>query len=401
MWQNRNYLRLLSAQVTSLIGTGVSSVCLALLAYDLAGKDASMVLSTVFAIKMLAYILLAPVFSTLSQGLPKRQVMVALDITRAAVFIFLPFVTNVWEVYLLTFVINACSAWFTPLYQSTLPLILPDKSEYTKALSLSRLAYDLEQMFSPLLTALLLSVLSFRYLFMLDAATFIVSAILILLCIIPNLTNTTSSRPPFNVSGISRGIHDYLSKPSLMALWMAYLSVASASAMVLVNTVVYVHEVLNGGDKQTALAMGIVGLGSLVIALRLPVWLKSIPAKRFHWFGMFAISGAFFIGSFTPGWVGYIAICLAMGVGMSCIQTTAGLFITEASQGDDSAPYFAAHFSLTHFWWLITYLSAGVSVNLFGLSFGYLFMGTLSILAMVASYLSWRMAGPGVIRSNK
>jgi len=388
MWQNRNYLRLLSAQVTSLIGTGVSSVCLALLAYDLAGKDASMVLSTVFAIKMLAYILLAPVFSTLSQWLPKRQVMVALDITRAAVFIFLPFVTNVWEVYLLTFVINACSAWFTPLFQSTLPLILPDKTEYTKALSLSRLAYDLEQMFSPLLTALLLSVLSFRYLFMLDAATFVVSAILILLCVIPNLTKTTSHRQQLTLTGISRGIHDYLSKPSLRALWMAYLSVASASAMVLVNTVVYVHEVLNGGDKQTALAMGIVGLGSLVIALRLPVWLESIPAKRFHWLGMFAISGAFCIGSFTPGWVGFIAICLAMGVGMSCIQTTAGLFITEASQGDDTGPYFAAHFSLTHFWWLVTYLSAGFSVKLFGLGYGYLFMGTLSALAMLAYYYS-------------
>ncbi len=38
--QDRTYLRLFTAQVVALAGTGLSTVALALLAYDLAGGDA-------------------------------------------------------------------------------------------------------------------------------------------------------------------------------------------------------------------------------------------------------------------------------------------------------------------------------------------------------------------------
>lgn len=148
LWKNRNYLRLLLAQVISLAGTGISSVCLALLAYDLAKADASVVLSIAFALKMLAYIVLAPVFSVLSQRWPKRNALVLLDLIRACLIIGLPFVSEVWQVYVLMFLINTCSAAFTPLYQATLPQVLPDRDNYARALSNSRIAYDLEQILS-------------------------------------------------------------------------------------------------------------------------------------------------------------------------------------------------------------------------------------------------------------
>lgn len=386
MWQNKNYIRLLSAQATSLIGTGVSSICLALLAYELAENEASMVLSIIFAIKMLTYILLAPMFSAFAQRLPRQQTMITLDLIRASVFAFMPFVSNLWEVYFLTFLINACSAWFTPLFQSTLPLLVTDKQEYTKALSLSRLAYDLEQLLSPLLTALLLSVISFRQLFVFDAATFVVSAILLLFCRFPASLKIQHQLNSLTASGIIKGVHNYLSKPPLKALWMAYLAAASASAMVLVNTVVYVQGVLDGGEEQTALAMMVVGFGSMLVAFKLPSWVTSVPLHRLHWIGMAAILGAFILGFFTPGWSGYIAICLALGAGMSCIQTTSGLLITEACADEENTPYFAAHFSLTHFWWLLTYLSAGVSVKLFGISTGYLCMAIICLMSMVSYY---------------
>ena len=46
--------------------------------------------------------------------------------------------------HLLIFVLQAASAGFTPTFQATIPDILPDEEDYTKALSLSRLAYDLK-----------------------------------------------------------------------------------------------------------------------------------------------------------------------------------------------------------------------------------------------------------------
>ena len=55
----------------------------------------------------------------------------------------LPFVTEVWQVYLLVFLLQSASAGFTPTFHATIPDVLTDERDYTNALSLSRLAYDL------------------------------------------------------------------------------------------------------------------------------------------------------------------------------------------------------------------------------------------------------------------
>ncbi|MBN0574568.1 MFS transporter, partial [Pseudomonas aeruginosa] len=93
--------------------------------------------------------------------------------------ITLPFVTQIWEIYILIFILQAASAAFTPTFQATIPDILPDEREYTRALSLSRLAYDLESVISPMLAAALLTVMSFHNLFAGTAVGFLASAALV------------------------------------------------------------------------------------------------------------------------------------------------------------------------------------------------------------------------------
>ncbi|MGL6259230.1 hypothetical protein [Vibrio sp. WXL210] len=79
--------------------------------------------------------------------------------------------------------------------------------------------------------------------------------------------------------------------------------------------------------------------------------------------GIGIICAAMLVGMLTPNWPGFIALCFGLGVGMSLIQTTAGLIITSVAGQEQASAYFAAHFSLTHFWWLVTYLCAGFSAT--------------------------------------
>lgn len=381
LWSNRDYVRLFVAQVTSLLGSGLSSVCLALLAYELADSDASVVLSIAFALKMIAYIVLAPIFAVLSQRWSKKKALIILDLIRAMLFVALPFANQVWHVYVLMFAINACSAAFTPLYQATLPSVLPVREHYTKALSFSRIAYDLEQIVSPVLSAILLTILSFRQLFWIDAMTFVLSAILILVSFIPSVEKEMRKAKTLKFSSLYNGLSAYLAHPSLRLLWCAYLAVASASAMVIVNTVVYVHDVLLGGDSETALALFTVGLGSMVVALVLPKLVRINKPQHYHLHGLLLISAAFYLGTWLPGWIGFVVLCFSLGVGMSCIQTTSGLIINDVSEGEETSQYFAAHFSLTHFWWLLTYLTAGLSASRFGLEGAYWVMLTISAIS--------------------
>src|SRR5712672_3155687 len=173
---NRTYRHLFAAQVLALIGTGMMTGALGLLAFKIAGDKAGAVLGTALAIKMIAYVGVAPVVGGFANLLPRRAFLVSMDITRAAVALALPFVDQVWQVYVLIFILQSASAAFTPAFQATIPDVLPDAKDYTKALSLSRLAYDMESLASPILAAALLTIISFHGLFAGTAAGFLLSA---------------------------------------------------------------------------------------------------------------------------------------------------------------------------------------------------------------------------------
>ena len=273
---NRTYRHLFAAQVIALIGTGLATVALGLLAWQIAGANAGLVLGTALAIKMIAYVTLAPIASAFADRVPRRTMLVALDLIRATVALALPFVTEVWQIYTLIFLLQAASAGFTPTFQATIPDVLPDEAEYTRALSLSRLACDLENLLSPMLAAALLTVVSFPMLFGGTVVGFVLSALLVVSVALP-------SPRPQQPRGIwdrtTRGIRIYLATPRLRGLLALNLSVAAAGAMVIVNTVVIVQAGLGLGQTQVALALAAFGAGSMVAALALPRLLDRMPDR--------------------------------------------------------------------------------------------------------------------------
>jgi MFS family permease len=64
------------------------------------------VLGMALAIKMVAYVLVAPVANAFTGRLPRRAFLVSTDLVRAGVALILPFVGQVWQVYLLVFVLQ-------------------------------------------------------------------------------------------------------------------------------------------------------------------------------------------------------------------------------------------------------------------------------------------------------
>ena len=108
--RNRTYRQLFAAQVIALIGTGLLTVALGLLAYELAGGDAGAVLGTALAIKMIAYVGVSPIAGAAAGMLPRRAMLVALDLVRAAIALCLPFVDQVWQIYVLIFILQSASA---------------------------------------------------------------------------------------------------------------------------------------------------------------------------------------------------------------------------------------------------------------------------------------------------
>src|SRR5215207_5347313 len=292
---NRTYRHLFAAQVIALIGTGLATVALGLLAYQIAGEQAGAVLGIALAIKMIAYVGVAPVAAAFAERLPRRAMLVSLDLVRAAVAVLLPFVTEVWQVYVLIFVLQSASAGFTPTFQATIPDVLPDEKEYTRALSLSRLAYDLESVVSPMLAAALLTAISFHSLFAGTVVGFLASAALVVSVLLPS-PKATERRGIYDRT--TRGLRIYLATPRLRGLLALNLAVAAASAMVIVNTVVLVQAQLGLSQRATAF-----GAGSMIAALILPRILEDVPDRRAMMGGAAILVAGLFVGAAIQSYV--------------------------------------------------------------------------------------------------
>ena len=391
--KDRTYRHLFLAQIVALMGTGLATVALGLLAYDLAGANAAMVLGTVFAIKMVAYVTVAPVAAALAERWPRRRVLVTLDLVRAAVALCLPFVTEAWQVYVLIIVLQAASAAFTPTFQATIPDVLPEEDRYTRALSLSRLAYDLESLLSPTIAALLLVLLSYDALFLGTAAGFAASALLVVSVFLPA---PKPAAPRKFYDRTTRGIRIYLATPRLRGLLAFSMAVSAAGAMVLVNTVVLVQGALGLGESAVAVAMGAFGAGSMLAAFTLPRLLDRLPdrpvmsagaaAMLAGQIGLFAWESAvgLSLGALLAAW-------LVIGIGYSAVLTPSGRLLRRSSQPEDRPAVFAAQFALSHACWLVTYPLAGALMTLHGDT------AALAVLAAVtaASFWTARLQWPG------
>jgi MFS family permease len=77
---NRTYRNLFLAQIIALVGTGLATIALGLLAYELAGGDAGAVLGTALAIKMIAYIGIAPIMGAYADRLPRKTLLGAVSL---------------------------------------------------------------------------------------------------------------------------------------------------------------------------------------------------------------------------------------------------------------------------------------------------------------------------------
>ena len=397
---NRTYRHLFAAQVIALIGTGLLTVALGLLAFKLAGDRAGTVLGTALAIKMVAYVLIAPVAQAFTSRLPRRAFLVGTDLVRAAIALTLPFVDQVWQIYALIFVLQSASAAFTPTFQATIPDILPDERDYTRALSLSRLAYDLENLLSPTLAALLLAVVPYNALFGGTVVGFLCSAALVVSVSLPIATRTERQGGIYDRT--TRGLRIYLATPRLRGLLALNLAVAAAGAMVIVNTVVIVQGLLDRPQTDVALALGLFGGGSMIAALTLPRLLDRlsdraimIPAAAL--LGVVLLGVAAMTWGGTIGWPLLLGTWLVLGIAYSAVQTPTGRLLRRSATPEDRPAVFAAQFALSHAAWLLTYPLAGWLGPSVGMPSTLAILGAVTLAGVATAARLWPAAEPDVI----
>jgi MFS family permease len=389
----RDYRHLFSAQVIALFGTGLATVALGLLAYELAGPRAGAVLGTALTIKMVLYVLIAPIAAAYVDRLPRRWFLVILDLVRGGVVLALPFVTEIWQIYLLIGLLQSASAAFTPTFQAVLPDIVTEESDYTRALSASQLASTMESLLSPVLAAVALSFITFNWLFVGTSVGFVASAILVLSTRVPNARPTPHTK---TWDRIASGVRTFTATPRLRGVMALNLVVAAAGSIVVVNTVNHVRDNLGGGQSEVAWTLAASGSGTLIVALLLPPVLDRIAERTVMITGavtlvaaVLAAVGLTVLASGPAAWAATTITWLLIGAGMAMIITPTGRVLRRSTEPAGLPGVFAAQFSLSHLAWLVTYPIAGWAALEIGLSATWTVLAGLAAAGAVLAVVAW------------
>lgn len=394
--KNSSYAKLFSAQIVALLGTGLLTIALGLLAFDVAGGDAGVIMGVAMTVKMVAYVAVAPLISAWLAHVPRKPLLIGADILRAVVALALPFVSEAWQIYVLIFVLQSASATFTPAFQAVIPSILPEERDYTRALSLSRLAYDLESLVSPVLAALLLTVMSYNNLFLGTVIGFVGSALLVLSTKFPHIEPPAPSRFFERLTG---GVKAFWAKRELRSLMALNLVVSTTTAMVIVNTVVLVKADLGRTQSDVALLLGAYGAGSMIVALLMPRLLDRLPDRPVMLTGAVLLPALLLGTASVMGfgtlsgelkWTLLMVLWLLTGAATSMILTPSSRLLKRNSTEQTRPGIFAAQFSLSHACYLITYPLAGIAGAQLGLTNVALVLAIVGVAGVWMAVAAWK-----------
>lgn len=382
--KNPVFARLYLAQTVSLLGDALTWVGLALLAFQLAGKDSALVLSAALTLRVTAFVFLSPLAGVLADRLDRKLILVVTHLVRMMIVALLPFVGAVWQIYVLIFALNAFNAFFTPTYQATVPLVV-GKDDYPQALALSSATYELLGVLGPGIAGGVAVLIGARQIFFLDALSFLVAAILIFS--LPGQMQVTPEKSTEPTESIWRSIRSgtarlFTDSPIRYALAMELVA-AIVGAQILVNTVGYLKGELQQGDVQYGWVMAAFGIGATLAALAMGTLDKKLTRTNIILLGAvlttFALLPANAVG-FAP----LLGLWLLAGAGQNWVNLPTQTLIAERIPSAVQGGVYGAHFAWSHLWWALAYPLAGWLGSSFpGQSFFYGGLIGLAFLAVV------------------
>lgn len=358
--RNKYFAQLYAAQSISLLGDAPTWVGLALLAFELAGDNAAAILGAALTMRVVAFVLLSPIAGALADRLGRKVIMVSADLARVVVIGLIPFVTEVWQVYVLIFLLKSFTAFFTPTYQATIPLVT-GREDYPQAIALSGATYEILGVLGPGLAGAVAALLGWQSIFWLDASTFLVSGVLILLLRAPlnvaeqgEFEGAVAERTTWQ--DVQEGTVRLWRDPPLRYALALVASVAGV--WVLVNTVVQVKGNLSYGDIQYGWVMAAFGIGATLAALVVGALEKRFARTTFVLFGALATSLAVLPANLVA-LAPLMLLWFVAGAGQNWVSLPTQTLIADRTPEAAQGRVYGAHFAWSHLWWAGAYPLVG------------------------------------------
>ena len=309
----------------------------------------------------------------------------------------LAFVTAVWQLYILIFLLNIFNAFFTPSYKACIPQLIKHKENYGDAITLSNATWQLLGVLGPGLAGILAVWLGSRQIFIFDAVSFIISSVLVFMIPISLLKKgeTDKQSSLINVwKDVVKGTKLLFSNLPIRFALLIELVAAIAGAQILVNTVGHIEGDLLLTDKEYGIAMTLFGIGATIAAFTSNMLDKTKNKTTLLVVGACMLAIAISFGNIVPFSV-LLVLWMIAGLGQSFTEMPSQILIAENIPLEQQGKVYGSHFAWSHLWWAVGYPIAGFAGTYFK-SNEFLIGGLLSLSMLLLIWVFLKPKSNGV-----
>jgi MFS family permease len=373
--KNARFLRLWIGQGTSFLGDAVSMVALVVLVVQVTGT-ASAVGGALIA--RLLPTLASPLAGVLADRLDRRLVLVTSDLARAVLVLGLVFATDLATIYVLVFCMGLARTLFNPTVRAAFPSVVGG-SDLTRANALVGGTFSVSETAGPALGGLLVATVGVDAAFVLDSATYLISAAL--LSFIP-LARPQREEEETGFGEDLRSGFAYLarSRVPLAIVLGAFLTVLTINITIPAE-IFLAKGIFDAGNAGYGLLVGLYG-GGMVLGSALMVALGDrVRLLPLYFLGVFAMAMGLVGVGLSPTFGLALGALAVVGVANGTENVTTDTILQKRVPDVYLGRVFSVRFLGFSVGEILAYAIGGAMVDASGARFTYLLAGTATAAA--------------------
>jgi MFS family permease len=316
--------------------------------------------------------------------LPRRTLMVASDLVRAVIFCVLPFVGSPGAIVVLASLAGFATGFFRPAVYAGLPNLV-DERDLAAANSLLQGAENVSWTIAPPLAGLIVAAWGPHTAYWINAASFVISATLIL-GIARRFLQVGASLSRGHWRDLADGMRFVVRARPLLTVLIAWTIGTAAIALVDVGEPFLAKDTFSAGDFGYGLMFGSIGLGLALGSFGAGVSVERRSIGVVYGGTIATAALGYGLAAISPNvWVA-AACCVVAGLGNGGATVCNALLVQRGAPDRIRGRAFTVIMSTNYLFFGIGFVVAGVMRDTIGPRWVW---GTAGLLLAVASLVAW------------
>jgi MFS family permease len=376
------FRRLFLATLTSSVGTYLAVVALTIHVYDESGGNANWVGALLIA-DFLPVIVIGLAFGPLLDRLPRRRILVASDLIRAAVFCVLPFADGPGQIVGLALVAGIATSFFRPAVFAGLPNLVPDERLPT-ANGLLQSAENFTWAVGAVAGGAVVKLGGTDVAYWVNAVTFVVSALLVL-GIRQSLEEAIrdGAGQPGYMAQVREGLAVVGSSRALVTIVVAWSVATVAQAIGNVSEIFLARDVFGAGSLGFGVLVATAALGLFAGSLAGGPLIDRLGIRTPYLASIILMALGFAVAAASPWFWLAVAIVVVSGFGNGVAVVCNAVLVQRAVPDRIRGRAFTLVMSIGYACFGLGMILAGPLTNAFGARVAWGISGALCLIAAV------------------